>query len=192
MFDLRKFLTEHKLTQNSLLLERAGYAVFRIEHPDSSAVHYAKAVMSQTPTPESWFRKYLSATESTVGRGGKIAPVGHLLLKHPDIEEWKLSIVGQGLEEKEALELKMQSIKEDPNSISGGAVGKTSGKLDKGIKVPKDQSISIGGKVFVSDLYLHKNPDFAKQVKDNLGKVSQHVPGKGSYRELISSNVKRV
>lgn len=187
-FDLKKYLSNNPLTENLDV-----YNVHKITLKDTGETYYTKSIKSQAPTAEKWFNKFYKATLANDKRGVSQGEIGRLMATNPDIESWDLTTIKRDLPNDEAVKLRDTLRSKDSNSIaSKGGADARSGVDSTKIKVPKDKSISLGGKVYVDALYLQRNSDFKKRVSKLLDKIPQNIPGKGSYFKINSNNVERI
>lgn len=191
-FDLRKFLAENRQKQNLKEESSGNTQVFKAMLNATGDTYYN--VKTGNISPAQWFRSALGIIRNNEKVGRPTGVTGRALLANPDIEEWEVTIVASNLSKEEAIAKRDELRQSDPKAATGrlGVSGRNLGGNTRKVQIPKADSITLGGKVYISALALQKNPDLAKRLKPNLDKVSQNIPGKGSYIGINSPNVERV
>ena len=193
-FDLKKYLTEGRLFKENIEDVEVGEDdkvwVHKFTYPDTGETHYSPS--NKISSPEKALKHLFSMVNSPTyaDNPGSNPDSVYNKLRQWGIENIDSELVTTSTGAK-VRDVVRQLKANDPKSIGSAIGGANRGFGASKVKVPKDQSISLGGKVYVNALYLQKNPDFKKRVSRILDKVAQNIPGKGSYFKIDSNNVER-
>ena len=182
-FDLKKYLSEGKIYEQT-----TSVYIHKFTNKKTGDTIYSPSKLR--PNPAEALKHMMSIAQSKEKRGEKLGPKYSEILKYKTDDAESELVLTSNLDDykKEIADLE----KNDLKSIGDRVQGSFNKGVYSNIEIPKDDSVKLGDDVYVSALYLQRNPDFKKRVSPMLDKVSQNIPGKGSYFKINIKDIKRV